>query len=283
LFSLAAVSFLNAIPLVEWFGRKGSHTGLVSDLPSRLPNLLFSGQADAALIPVVEAFRKKNSGFISSAGIACRGAVDSVKLFVNGPVEEVKSIGVDRGSRTSVALLRILLLEKYGIEPEFTETKPRMGVLPEIGEGTLVIGDRCFEYEYSGNYELSETMSDFDLGMMWFELTGLPFVFATWTVGPDFSAKWGTSGAVSLSTLLNTARDYGLEHLDFLASREAEKGRMGYLGQSTPDAIAHYFRKSLVYELGKLEYAGISRFHELCIKYGLVPDNTIPSVLRGNQ
>ncbi len=279
MFSLAAVSFLNAIPLVEWFVTQESQTRLILDLPSRLPSFLRDGAADAALMPVVEVFREKNAGFISSAGIACRGPVDSVKLFTNGPAEEVKQILVDRGSRTSVALLRILMWEYFKIKPSFTEAKPQSGILPKPGEGILVIGDRCFEYEFGGAEEVASQLAIFDLGEMWFKLTGLPFVFATWSVAPGFLEKWGAGGAESLSSLLTTARDYGLNNLDVLASREAGKGRLGYLGQSTPDAIAHYFRESLVYKLGDQEYAGINQFHELCVKYGLVPDFTMPSVL----
>jgi len=279
LFSLAAVSFLNAIPLVEWFVANESQSRLLLDLPSRLPVFLREGKADVALMPVVEVFREKNSAFISSAGIACQGPVDSVKLFTNGPVEEVQQIMVDRGSRTSVALLRILMREFFKIEPSFVEGKPQLGVLPRPGEGTLVIGDRCFEYEFGGAGEVRSQLRAFDLGEMWFELTSLPFVFATWSVGPGFLDKWGPGGAESLASLLNTSRDYGLAHLDFLATREAGHGRLGYLGKSTPDAVAHYFRESLVYELGDQEYAGMHRFHELCVKYGLVPDYSMPPVL----
>ena len=68
-------------------------------------------------------------------------------------------------------------------------------------------------------------------------------------------------------------------NLHTLAVREAANGRLGYLGQSSPEAIAHYFSKSLIYKLGDREFAGIRRFHELCIKYGLVPNQPLPHIL----
>ena len=145
---IAAVSFLNTLPLVDWFSAAGDDSVELSlALPSRLADQLTTGEADVALLPVVEVLRGRSAGFFPGTGIACRGRVDSVKLFTRDDLASLERVTVDRGSRTSVALLKILLAEQHGVSPEFTEAKPEPGRFPMPGEGVLVIGDRCFEFE----------------------------------------------------------------------------------------------------------------------------------------
>ena len=118
-FRIAAVSFLNTIPLIEDLrDRPANEILLHCDLPSRLPALVASGRFDAGLIPVVEVLRGQAAGVVPGPGIACRGAVDSVKLFHRGPLRDLRWIGLDRGSRSSVALLKCLLQEEYGGLPD---------------------------------------------------------------------------------------------------------------------------------------------------------------------
>jgi predicted solute-binding protein len=148
-YRIATVSFLNCLPLVEWFTTpEGSaRVTLSSDLPSRLSAVLATDRADVALLPTVEILRGHAAGIIGGSGIACRGAVDSVKLYHRGPLAGLKRVAVDRGSRTSVALLRILLAETADNAPVFAEVTPQPGRLPRPGEGVLVIGDRCFAFD----------------------------------------------------------------------------------------------------------------------------------------
>jgi chorismate dehydratase len=280
IFRIAAVSFLNTIPLVEWFAtnKAGGHQ-VFPALPSRMSDLLQNGEADVALLPVAEAFRGQSGGILAGTGIACNGNVDSVKLFCRGPLNQIHKVLADRGSRSSVALVQVLLGELEGIRPELTQIEPRPGVMPGDRESILVIGDRCFEYEKQLLESGNTGIEAHDLGGMWLEMTGLPFIFAVWAIAPGFRDQWGEKGVNTLSQLLGEARDFGLANLDTLAAREAANGCLGYLGQSSPEAIVRYFRESLVYKLGDQEIAGMRRFHELCIRHGLVPDQAMPSIL----
>ena len=279
-YRIAAVSFLNTIPLIDWFEQTGDERVAMSRaLPSRLGGLLASGEADVALLPVVEIFRGASPGMLPGTGIACRGDVDSVKMFHHGDPVQLTSVVVDRGSRTSVALLRILLQEQFGIHPEFSEIEPRPGWRPAAGQGALIIGDRCFEYEKELRENGETDVTGYDLGGAWHQLTGLPFVFAAWAVAPGFPEKAGAEGIRELTDLLTQARDYGLAHLDEIAIREAAAGRLGHRGEATTEALDYYFRHSLRYVLGKEEMAGLHRFHEFCVKHGVVPDGAAPSVI----
>lgn len=275
---ITAVSFLNALPLIDRLSAVG-HSGVVLDsaLPSRLAGLLEAGKTDVALLPVVEVFRGRSSGFFSRSGIACRGAVDSVKLFTASPLSALQRIGADRGSRTSAALLRIVLLERHGVEPRFDETEPIPGELPRENEGILVIGDRCFEYERA-LAGAGTAVEVHDLGRMWHDWTGLPFVFAVWAAAPGFPERVGPERIAEVAALLDSAREHGLANLERLAEALARDGRLGVGGQSTPEAIHRYFSRSLTYRLGDGEMAGIRLFHELCRKHGLVPDGPLAPV-----
>ncbi len=282
-FRIATVSFLNCLPLVEWFTTpEGSARVLLSaDLPSRLTAVLAEGRADVALLPTAEILRGHAAGIIGGSGIACRGAVDSVKFYHRGPLSGLRRVAVDRGSRTSVALLRILLAETAGVAPDFNEVEPAPGRMPEPGEGVLVIGDRCFAFDrwLRDDAEARAALMPLDLGQAWFDHTGLPFVFAAWAAAPGFPGRAGPDGARELGALLASARDWGLERVPELAAREAAAGCLGPGGEATPAALEYYFRHSLRYRLGDEELAGVRRFRELCVAHGLVGPTTGPVLL----
>ncbi len=114
---VGAVNYLNTKPLVYDFERLAPQAELVFDSPSRLADDLAAGRLDVALIPSIEFFHDPTYTIVSDACIACRGPVLSVKLFSRGPIESIRTLALDEGSRTSVALVRILLDERFGIAP----------------------------------------------------------------------------------------------------------------------------------------------------------------------
>lgn len=282
-YRIATVSFLNCLPLVEWFSTPEglARATLRSALPSRLSALLASSEADVALLPTAEILRGRSAGLVGHSGIACRGNVDSVKLYHRGPLSRLRKVAVDRGSRTSVALLRVLLAETAGSAPAFAEIEPRPGALPPPDEGVLVIGDRCFAFDRWLRQEgaAAATLTPLDLGQAWFDLTGLPFVFAAWAAAPGFPGRAGPAAVRELDELLASARDYGVERFATLAAREAAAGSLGPGGEATPAALEYYFRHSLRYRLGDEELSGVRRFRDLCVAHGLVEPTTGPVLL----
>ncbi len=279
-FQIGAISFLNTVPLVAWFetpaGRR--HT-LLRVLPSQLTEILRTNRAHVGLLPVAEILRGYSGGILAGTGIACRGPADSVKIFCAGPLRDLTLVRADRGSRSSVALLAIILREMFAITPTFTEMIPEAGMTPAAGEGLLIIGDRCFEFERSLAATGRAEIRGWDLGRLWLEMTGLPFVFAAWALAPGFLEEFGRPQAEALRDMLNEARDYGLENLGFLSQREVDRGSLGVGGAPTLAAVDHYLRDSLRYHLGKEELAGMRRFQELGVKYGLFPALSFPGII----
>jgi len=272
---LASVSFLNAVPLVDALADDpGQEFELSFDLPSRLCDRLKDDTADIALLPVVDSLRMPEMTILWGTGIGCRGEVHSVKLFSATPPGELERVLVDRGSHSSVALLHVLLAEKYGRVPEFIESEPAPGRPLEAGTGELVIGDRCFSYEKA--LAPTRDLRACDLGSMWWDLTGLPFVFAAWTTTNRHAERIGRERLEGIVRRLDAARDAGLARLDEIAAREAARGRIGIGGEATPEAITYYLGRALRYRLGEDDRAGLDRFHEYCVRHGLVPAGQPP-------
>ncbi len=168
------------------------------------------------------------------------------------------------------------LAERYRSAPRYHEFEPVAGLKPAVGEGHLVIGDRCFEYEAA---LAADDARSWDLGEGWRDLTGLPFVYAAWCAACDLPERIGAAGLAELSALLNRARDHGLAHLAQIAAREAAAGRSAQPAIADRQALLYYFQTSLRYEIGARELAGLNRFHQLCIKHGVVPPGPAPVVL----
>lgn len=276
---IAAVSFLNTVPLIAGLEEAGPDVTVIRALPSELAGMLEAGQADVALLPVVDVFRGRGGSLVGASGIACRGAVDSVKLFSCSPLSRLERVHVDRGSHTSVALLRVLLAERYGIEPEFVTVAPRPVALESLAPAALVIGDRCFEFDRELGRGGHRAWLAHDLGAMWQEDTGLPFVFASWALAPGLEERLAPAEIARIGRILADARTEGLRRVDELAAAAAAAGRLGRGGEASATAIAYYWRTSLRLELGPEELAGLRVFHGKCVAHGLAPAGPPPLVL----
>src|SRR5205823_13891863 len=86
------------------------------DLPAVCAAAVENGDADMGLVPCGELDRLELD-FLPELGIACEGAVRSILLISKCPPEEIRSLAADAGSRTSVALARIVLEQRYGCRP----------------------------------------------------------------------------------------------------------------------------------------------------------------------
>ena len=194
---IGAVSYLNTKPLVAGLETDASDYQLIFDLPSHLADKLSQGELDVALIPVIEAAANPDYTIVSDACIACQGPVWSVKLFSKVPIAEIKTLALDEGSRTSRALTRIFLANKFGIEPDCQLLPIDQDWTQTDCDAALVIGDRAMKTE-AANFPIS-----LDLGTAWHDWTGMPFVFAVWQLAPapisNTSARYCPKLAIAAS------------------------------------------------------------------------------------
>ncbi len=249
---IGAVNYLNTKPLIYQLDRLAPHAEVVLDLPSRLADGLHDGRFDVALIPSIEFFAHPEYAIISDACIACRGPVLSVKLFSRVPANRIRTLALDEGSRTSVALVRILLRERYGLEPQLEPLPIGNSLADTSADAVLLIGDRAI---HSPRQPFAEV---WDLGDEWCRWAELPFVFAMWV------ARAGAE-LPGIDDALSQARDLGLEHLEQIAATEAAP-----LGLTRPECLG-YLRDNLHFHLGARERQGLELFRSYSVELGFTP------------
>jgi chorismate dehydratase len=176
---LGAVNYLNARPLVYGLELRNDLFSLRFDLPSLCAALLHEGSIDVGMIPSIEYLRGRDYRIVPDIGIISEGPVASVALFTTTPVERIRTIAADTSSRTSQALLRILCIEHFGIDPEFHPMAPEPVRMLRQCDAALLIGDPALFLDYD---EMG--VEKVDLGSVWSVLTGLPFACAFLAVLP---------------------------------------------------------------------------------------------------
>jgi len=260
-FRIGAVSYLNSKPLVAELPRLAPEASIVFDVPSRLADALAAGRLDVALVPSIEFFQRPGYEIVSDACVSCEGPVRSVKLFSRVPPPEIRTVSLDEGSRTSAALVKILLREQFGLAPRY-DVLPIGSTLEDCAsDAVLLIGDRAMR-PVDGEFP-----AVWDLGQEWSRWTGMPFVFALWIARPGVDRQ-------RLDALLGAARDAGVERLEEIARREAS-----VVGISEESCLS-YLRDNLTFRLGPHEHEGLARFHELACRFGLADGSTKYEVRR---
>ncbi|HWB78952.1 MAG TPA: CofH family radical SAM protein [Nannocystaceae bacterium] len=243
------VSFLNARPLVAALKSeppRDEHGALLFDVEDALPSAcaaaLAEDRCDLALVPVATLLDHPEWEVVPDVAIACRGAVQTVLVVAERPLEELTRIHLDAASRSSALLLRVLLRAR-GLEPQLVVAPHGEGPsLVHDRDGALVIGDAAFGLADRFPHVV-------DLGQAWFEETGLPMVFAVWAARP------GLLQPVHVEAL-QRAKTWGTEHAEALARQYAAEHPDGL-----PEArYADYLRRAIRYGLDAYEREGLVEY-----------------------
>jgi chorismate dehydratase len=203
---VGAVSYLNTKPLIYGFeqGKMKDEIELLIDNPANIAMLLLNDEIDVGLVPVAIIPFLKEYHIISDYGIACDGNVASVCVFSDVPLTDIKTILLDYQSRTSVALLKVLLKEHWQISPELVAGSEDFEQQIDGNIAGLVIGDRAL-------LQRGKHKNIYDLGLAWKELTGLPFVFAAWVSNKVLPQSFCDS--------FNEATKTGLDHIPEIVAK----------------------------------------------------------------
>jgi chorismate dehydratase len=170
------------------------------------------------------------------------------------PMERIRSLALDEGSRTSATLVRILLRERVGITPKTSLLPIGADARDADTDAVLLIGDRAIQ---PPTFEFVE---QWDVGEQWCSWAELPFVFAMWVARSANLPK-------ELAVALQAARDAGVQNLQSIAQQEADR-----VGLSI-DACLSYLRDNLYFYLGPREQQGLELFRQHAAATGLAPVN----------
>ncbi|HEY6361420.1 MAG TPA: menaquinone biosynthesis protein [Vicinamibacterales bacterium] len=248
---LGAVGYLNARPLTWALDGSPNRWRVRYDVPSACAALLHEGAIDLGLIPSIEYLQSPDYRFVPGVGIGSRGAVASVALYTRVPVESIRRMALDTSSRTSVALVKVLARHRFGIDPGFVHHRPDLVAMTRECDAGLLIGDPAFDADHA-----ALGLEKIDLGAEWTAMTGLPFVYAAWTGGPD---------AVTPDDVLalQEAQDEGVR------ARLAIAAEYGRGDPAVTARAADYLRDNVKYGLGPEEAAGLQLFLDYAADLGI--------------
>jgi chorismate dehydratase len=275
---ISIVQYLNTAPLVWGFtnGPLAGKYDLSFTVPSQCAEALRTGAADIAIIPAIEYQRIPGLVVLPDLAIASQNRVRSLLILAKKPVEKVRGIALDRSSRSTQALTRILAAEHWKIDPEFFETEPDLSAMLERADAALLIGDPALRISVA--IEKKSTVSPqgravcqaaslgipgaeilhvYDMVGEWRKYSSLPAVMAVWAARPEVVTK-------ELLADFAASRNFGLTQIPAIcqeAARELE------LPQSE---LESYLRRSIDFSLGEENRRGLERYFHEAEKLGLI-------------
>lgn len=225
---ISIVNYTNTLPF-KWALKRSEllqRIDLQEDIPSICAQKLKYKQVDIALVPVALLSELDHYYIETDFCIGASGKVDSVKLYSEVPLEEIKTVTLDYQSKSSITLTKVLFKFFWKLPVQYLDAKP--GFENEIrgANAAVIIGDRTFGLKGKYKYE-------FDLAEEWKKFTGLPFVFAAWVSTEklpenfvnDFNAVL-KSGTEQIPKALN--EDYDVKNLSKADTLEYLTKRIDY-------------------------------------------------------
>lgn len=289
---ISIVQYLNTAPLV-WGFTNGPLRGkydLSFTVPSQCAEDLRAARADVAIIPAIEYQRIPDLAILPDLSIASKKLVRSLLVVAKKPIQDVKSFALDRSSRSTQALTRILCSEYWKIAPEFFEAAPDLNAMLQQADAALLIGDPALRLslemepyadrvadhgsqvaplvpplmgwmwnaEKAGVASPSGKLFAFDMVEQWRAMTGLPAVLAVW------AARKGIATPEVVADF-QASREFGLSRFAEISSDAA-----GELELPAP-ALESYLRENIDFSLDEENRRGLELYFAHAAKLGLIP------------
>ncbi|HSE84109.1 MAG TPA: menaquinone biosynthesis protein [Thermodesulfobacteriota bacterium] len=246
---LGSVPFLNVRPLIYPLEEDlvQHDFEIIYTPPSNLSKVLLERDVDLGLIPVAELLRKGTYSVVPNISISSFGKVDSVVLLTRPGIKDLKTIAVDSRSQSSTALLRVILEVFNKLSPTYVKREPGDKFLSGV-DGGMLIGNTGLKLKYfpPAGYNV------FDLGEIWTEKTGLPFVYAVYAVNERVRLGENLSA-------LQESKFIGIRLVEKIARMESEK-----LGLSE-EICLRYLTERIRYDLGEREIDGILAYSKFLL------------------
>ncbi|CAL2073759.1 MULTISPECIES: menaquinone biosynthetic enzyme MqnA/MqnD family protein [Streptomyces] len=249
------IQFLNCLPLYWGLARTGTLLDfqLTKDTPEKLSERLIQGELDVAPVTLVE-YLKNSDDLVAFPDIAvgCDGPVMSCVIVSQVPLEQLDGAKVALGStsRTSVRLAQLLLSERYGVQPEYYTCPPDLGLMMREADAAVLIGDAALRANLHDGPRYG--LDVHDLGTLWKEWTGLPFVFAVWAARRDYLEREPLITHQVHQAFLESKK-ISLEEVDKVAEQAA------HWEAFDAETLAKYFT-TLDFSFGDAQLAAVAEF-----------------------
>ena len=264
---IGKIDYANCTPLFHVLREQFPCSGyeFVAGVPAQLNRMLLADEIDVCPSSSIEyAYHPERYRILPQLSISSVGAVASVLLFSKLPVETLDGCNVllSSESATSVNLLKILLRQRFGCACTYEVANAGVSAPDNESPALLLIGDAALR----ASLEKSD-LYVYDLGELWYEWTGYPFVFALWLCRNEVAEKlelW------NLAQQLVQAKDLVPGKLEQIALHTKEACWMG------SDRLLAYWRDNISYHLDARAQAGLMLYYTKCFEIGLIDD--VPSL-----
>lgn len=197
---VSVVSYSNTIPFVYGIEKCSELLQKINvsyDVPSICASKLLDGSADIGLVPVAVIPYLTNHHVFSEYCIGAKNNVKSVILYSNKCLNEIECILLDKESRTSNMLTKVLAKYHWRIFPKWIDPEPNANDNC-IDFAKVLIGDKALK---KNNFNYS-----YDLATEWNKFTKTPFTFACWVASKNVD--------MSILNEFNDALSFGVKNID---------------------------------------------------------------------
>lgn len=255
------LNYLNAIIFYMEMESALNDIKYVDGTPAVLNRLLRKGEIDISPSSSIEfAFSPRTYLVLPDLSISSYGEVKSVLLFSKHSLTglNLKKIAISSASATSFALLRIILGKFISIKVEYQHTTAHPEDAIRTFDALLLIGDEAlnFSKKWRNNFV-------YDMGKLWQELTGLPFVFALWIIRRDSFARHREKIKKIHEVLLKAKERFAKERESYLKD-------LPHLKYMDREFILDYWN-TINYDLNEEHLRSINKFYELSAELNILP------------
>ncbi|MGP8300941.1 menaquinone biosynthetic enzyme MqnA/MqnD family protein [Streptomyces inhibens] len=249
------IQFLNCLPLYWGLARTGTllDLDLSKDTPEKLSEQLVRGDLDIAPVTLVEFLRTADDLVaFPDLAVGCDGPVMSCVIVSQKPLDKLDGARVALGStsRTSVRLAQLLLAEKIGVQPEYYTCPPDLGLMMQEADAAVLIGDAALRANLHDGPRLG--LEVHDLGQMWKDWTGLPFVFAVWATRRDYLER-EPAVVQKVHEAFLASRDLSLEEVGKVAEQAAR-------WETFDEPVLERYFTTLDFRFGAEQLRGVTEF-----------------------
>lgn len=276
---ISIVQYLNTAPLVRGFthGPLQGEYELSFTVPSQCAEALRTGAADVAIIPAIEYQRIAGLVVLPDLSIASKERVRSLLLISKAPIREARRIALDRSSRSTQALTKILCEERWNIAPEFAEASPDPAEMLQNADAALIIGDPALRLAIAAECQAAPARDGawicdgkttglsglgklylYDVVHEWWQLTERPAVLAVWAARPEIATP-------ELVADFSASLEFGLAHLPEICAEAARELQL------PEKELLLYLRTNIDYSLDAENLKGLNEFFARAARLNLIP------------
>jgi chorismate dehydratase len=249
------IDFLNTLPFDFSTKKVNFKIDVVKGVPSEINQLLKKGIIDVGFISSAEYIENfENYLILPDLSISSYKNVQSVGIFSNKPIEEIDKIYLSTASKTSRLLTKIVFKEFLKKDVKYESLKNYKDIEKK---SILLIGDNAIKFKTKFKYV-------YDLSTIWFEKTGLPFVFALWGVNKKYFEKNSEEVIYFQRLLLETKEEFFKKIENRIKDKKLEIDKN----------YAVKYLKNLDYSLEKEHLQSLNYFSDLLYKHKLI--NKLP-------